>query len=297
MFQFLTISLLFAVFVVAPCNAEDMLYKYNAPESKLDKRYQYQWVILETALKKTTPEYGEYRLLESEFMTERRQVEEMESASGKLTVMYLDTNPRLEKKLIPIRIPVDKNLVGYRIFLIRRDKRHLFDNIGKLQDLKSFTYGLGLGWLDVDILRANNFKVVTGSNYEGLFDMLDHNRFDVFLRGAVEIVGEYEARKATYPNMMIEPNIVLYYPLPMYFWFPNTSNGKLLAQRAEKGMWMMIEDGTYDKIFYKFHGDDIKKLHLKQRKIYKIPNPLLVSETPFKDSRLWFDLNADKSEQ
>jgi ABC-type amino acid transport substrate-binding protein len=266
-----------------------MTYIYNAPESKLDKRYLYHWEILRTALEKTKKKYGAYRMVGSEFMTEKRQAFELENATGKLTVMYLGTKPEFEKNLIPIRIPVDKNLGGYCIFLIRKENEGRFRSVTTIEDLRKFTYGLGLGWIDVDILRSNTFKVVTGSNYDGLFEMLINRRFDVFLRAAVEIIDEFEERKEKMPDLKIEDNLILYYPLPMYFWFSRTEEGKRLAARAEEGMRQMIRDGTYDRIFMNYQQYKIERLDLKHRKIFRIQNPFLVPETPFNDKRLWFD--------
>jgi ABC-type amino acid transport substrate-binding protein len=203
--------------------------------------------------------------------------------------MYLGTKPEFEKNLIPIRIPVDKNLGGYCIFLIRKENEGRFRSVTTIEDLRKFTYGLGLGWIDVDILRSNTFKVVTGSNYDGLFEMLINRRFDVFLRAAVEIIDEFEERKEKMPDLKIEDNLILYYPLPMYFWFSRTEEGKRLAARAEEGMRQMIRDGTYDRIFMNYQQYKIERLDLKHRKIFRIQNPFLVPETPFNDKRLWFD--------
>jgi ABC-type amino acid transport substrate-binding protein len=268
---------------------DTMTYIYDAPESALDKRYVYHWEILRTALEKTRDDYGSYRMEASEFMTERRQASELKNATGKLTVMYLSTTPDFEQNLIPVRIPVDKNLGGYCILLIRDESRHDFEKVKTLDDLRKFSYGLGLGWIDVDILRSNNFKVVTGSNYDGLFEMLVNKRFDVFLRAAVEIVDEYEERKERMPELRIEENLIFYYTLPMYFWFPKTKEGARLAARAEAGMWRMINDGTYDRIFDKYQRPKIERLKLKNRAIFKINNPFVGPETPLHDKRLWFD--------
>ena len=106
--------------------------------------------------------------------------------------MYQSTTPEFEKTLTAIHIPVDKNIGGYRVFLIRKENKDKFNNIKTLDDLRKFNIGLGLSWLDVEILKANQFNVITGSNYDGLFEMLINNRFDIFLRGADEIIGEYD---------------------------------------------------------------------------------------------------------
>jgi len=266
-----------------------MTYIYHPPESSLDVRYLYHWEILRTALEKTKPKWGPYQMVASEAMTEQRQAFELKNKTGKLTVMYLSTTPDFERNLVPIRIPVDKNLGGYCVFLIRKGEQPRFDAVKSLDDLRKFSYGLGLGWIDVDILQANRFNVVTGSSYDGLFDMLVHKRFDIFLRAAVEVLDEVDQRKETLKDLDIEKDIVFYYPLPMYFWFPKTEEGRRLAARAEEGMRTMIADGSYDRIFDQYQRWKIERLRLKSRRIFRIDNPFLGPETPFADKRLWFE--------
>jgi ABC-type amino acid transport substrate-binding protein len=288
---FLALFLFLSFAPAAPAShaREAMTYIYDAPESSLDVRYLYHWEILRTALERTTRKWGPYRMVPSGFMTERRQAFELKNPTGKLTVMYLSTTPDFEKNLIPMRIPVDKNLGGYCVFLIRDGEQQRFAAARSIDDLRHFTYGLGLGWIDVDILRSDHFRVVTGSSYDGLFEMLVNKRFDVFLRAATEVLDEYAQRKKSLPTLRIEDSVVLFYPLPMYFWFPKTDEGRRLAARAEEGMRMMIADGTYDRIFDKYQRRKIEQLGLKKRRIFRIKNPFLGPETPFSDKRLWFD--------
>ena len=276
--------------IISPENTDNvMAYIYNAPESVNDKRYEYHWEILKTALEKTKNKYGPYLMKRAQTMTEKRQLFELSNDAQALTVMFLDTKPDFEKKLLAIHIPVDKNLCGYRVLLIRKEDQKKFEDIKELKDLKKMCIGLGYGWIDVDILRSNKFNVMTGSNYEGLFKMLVNKRFDAFSRSAVEVLDEYEERKENLKTLKIEDSLLLYYPLPMYFWFSKKEKGKLLAQRAHEGMEIMLKDGTYDRIFLKFHGAKTEKLHLKKRRIFKITNPYLVAETPFQDKRLWYN--------
>lgn len=263
-------------------------YIYNAPESTLDRRYLYHWKILETALEKTRAEHGDFRLAPAEFMTEKRQEFELRAATGKLTVMYRGTTPEMERSLAPIRIPVDKNLGGYCVFLIRQEDQRRFAPIHTLDGLRQFKFGLGLGWIDVDILRSNRFQVVTGSSYDGLFEMTVNRRFDVFLRAAVEVLDEYDQRRQTMPGLAIEEGLILYYPMPMYFWFARTAEGLRLAARAETGMRRMIADGTYDRVFLEYQREKIQRLQLGRRRILRIDNPFLGPETPFEDRRLWY---------
>jgi ABC-type amino acid transport substrate-binding protein len=266
-----------------------MTYIYHSPESALDVRYVYHWEILRTALEKTSATWGPYRMVPSAFMTERRQAFELKNATGTLTVMYLSTTPDFERSLIPIRIPVDRNLGGYCVFLIRKEDQRRFDSVRTIDDLRRFTFGLGLGWEDVDILRNAGLRVVTGSSYDGLFEMLVNKRFDVLPRATVEVLDEYDRRAKELPDLWIEQHLLLYYPLPMYFWFPKTPEGRRLASRAEEGMRIMIADGTYDQIFDKYQRRKIQRLQLTSRTMIRIGNPFLGPEVPFSDKRLWFD--------
>jgi hypothetical protein len=277
-----------ALLTLAPAKPA-MRYVYDGPESARDVRYLYHWDILRTALEKTRPKWGEYLMVASDVMTEQRQQLELMNATGKLNVMYLSTTPEFERKLIGIHIPVDRNLGGYSVFLVRDGERAKFANVHTLDDLRKFSYGLGLGWVDVGILHANHFDVVTGSSYDGLFEMLEQKRFDVFLRAATEVLDEYEKQKGRERGLAIEKTVLFYYPLPMYFWFPKTEEGRRLAARVEEGMRMMIADGTYDRIFDKYHRHKIETLRLKERKLFTIANPNVGPETPFADKKLWFD--------
>ena len=275
---------------LSSAQAKVMTYIHHRPESPRDVRYEYQWEILRTALEKTTPKWGPYALVTaSEVMTEQRQAFELKHATGKLTVMYLGTTPEFEKKLVAVHIPVDKNLGGYSVFLIRDGEQSRFAAARSLDDLRRFTFGLGLGWVDVGILKASHFNVVTGSSYDGLFDMLVQRRFDVFLRATVEVLDEVAQHRDKVKGLAIEDTILFYYPLPMYFWFPRTPEGKRLAARAEEGMRMMIADGTYDRIFDRYQRPKIERLHLTTRRMFTIPNPFLGPETPLSDKRLWFE--------
>ncbi|HTP40745.1 MAG TPA: hypothetical protein VMI92_14360 [Steroidobacteraceae bacterium] len=269
--------------------ADAMRYVHPPPESALDHRYDFEWKILETALRRTETRYGAFTIASSEFMTERRQRYELEHATGELTIMFLGSSPELEKMLLPVRIPVDLDLQGYCVMLIRDGEQSRFNAVRSLADLKSLDFGLGLGWIDVDILRSNGLSVVTGSSYDGLFEMLRQHRFDVFLRSAVEVLGEYDQRHAAMPELRIEDSLILYYPMPMYFWFSKDAQGRRLAARVEAGMRMMLDDGSYQRIFAQYQDSKIRRLHLKTRRILRLDNPLLDSLTPFGDKRLWFD--------
>jgi hypothetical protein len=270
----------------------EMLYIYNAPESGSDVRYRFHWSVLRAALERTRGKWGAYRLAPSRPMSETRQVHELEHPAGRLTVMYLSPTPALERALLPVRIPVDRNLSGYFVFLIRREDQARLDAARTVDDLRRLSVGLGEGWVDVGIMRSQGFTVVTGTSYDGLFEMLRAGRFRLFPRSAVEVLDEYEAHRTRMPELCIEEHLLLAYPLPMYFWFSRTAEGQELAARAEEGMRSMISDGSYQRFFDVSFAASIHRLSLGRRRLITITNPNLGAETPFDNPGLWFDLGA-----
>jgi hypothetical protein len=280
------LSVLGLVLLASPA-AGQMVYRYHRPESDDDRRYDYHWELLRLVLEKTTPAYGPYILTPSPLrMNEARQL--LALKDGLLTVILRDAGPQFESRFLPVRIPLDKGVLGYRIFLIRRDRQAEFSRITTLDQLRAMTVGQGLGWTDVQIWRSNGFQVVEGSSYDGLFRMTIGRRFDFFSRGLVEIVDEYARRSTTMPDLAIEQTLCVYFPLPWYFYFARTEEGRRLAARVERGLRMMIADGSFDRVFLKYHADVLRRQNLAGRRIFRLTNPLLTPETPLADKALWY---------
>lgn len=121
--------------------------------------------------------------------------------------------------------------------------------------------------------------------------MLMHDRFDYFPRGINEVFDEIEQRHQELPDMVIEPTLAMYLSTPSYI-FVSPKHPEL-AERIETGLRRMIEDGSFDEIFWKFHGENIKKADLNNRKIITLNNPLLTPETPFNEKQLWYNPCTD----
>lgn len=268
---------------------------YPRPESATDSRYEFDWVILRTALEKSQAKYGPFELRPNEsFMPPARVIYDMEDIRGSLDVFVRATSNELEQKFLPIRIPIDRGLLGYRVFLTRKDQLLRFSRVRNLEDLRDITIGQGKGWTDVRILSEAGFKVVEGSSYEGLFAMLSAERFDAFSRAFEEALPEYEQRKNSYPNLVVEPEVLLVYPLARYFFVRRSAEGASLAKRIEFGLESMIQDGSYMALFKSYKQSLIRQAGLTQRRIIRIPNPNLSPETPLSRHELWYDPTTDK---
>lgn len=267
-----------------------MVVYYQRPESEIDTRNDYHIELLRVALERTIEKYGPARLEPTKTIMNEIRIEKMlmRGVEG-VDVMFRPTSKKDEELLTPVRIPLDKGLLGYRIFLIRKNDQAKFSAINSLDELKKLKVGQGRDWNDVQIYEHNHFDIITGSIYEGLFEMLLKGRFDYFARGVEEAHPEYEARRDKMPNLDVEESIVLYYPFPRYFWVPNNKKGEVLHKRLTEGLEIMIKDGTFEKIFWKYKGQAIRQANLENRKLFKIENPFLPETTPLNRPELWYD--------
>lgn len=279
----MSILLIFGLSSVAM--ADSMLIRHIRPEGELDKRNDYYIALLTLALEKTQAKYGRFRLEMNE--NSMLQARALLNVANKqfVDVVWTMTSKEREGALLPIRIPLLKGLLGYRILIIREEDKDRFKRVQTLDNLSELVAGQGLDWPDVSILRANGLTVTVGASYDGLFDMLKAGRFDYFPRGMNEPWTEVKAHKEK--GFVVEERLLLKYPAPTYF-FVHKGN-VALANRINEGLLLAIEDGSFDAIFYEHPANKgiFKRTNIKKRKVFELRNPLLPTETPLDDHRLW----------
>ncbi|AXE29606.1 amino acid ABC transporter substrate-binding protein [Chromobacterium phragmitis] len=248
-------------------------------------RYQEYIELLRMALDKTVPEYGPYAMRHpAEEMNEPRFMAEAVSGQ-RVNLVWGATSEERERKLIPIRIPLGKGLLGYRVGLIRAGDQARFSGVRTVDDLKEFSFGLGPGWGDIPIYRHAGLTIWIDP-YEKLFKMLAAGRFDFYSRGVNEVFTEYQAFQLAKQGIVIEQDLLLYYPYPFYF-FVSPSSPRL-ASRLTAGLERMLNDGSFDAIFWRYNRSSIEQAGLARRRIVRLVNPALPAHTPLGDRRLWF---------
>ncbi len=248
-------------------------------------RYQEYIEILRTALDKTIPEYGPYVMSHPEAeMNEPRYM--ADAVSGKsVNLVWGSTSVERERTLIPIRIPLGKGLLGYRIGLIRAGEQARFSGVKTRDDLKRFTFGMGPGWGDIAICRHAGLTVWIDP-YEKLFKMLTAGRFDFYSRGVNEIFTEFQAFHLSEQGIAVEKDLLLHSIYPFYF-FVSPAEPRL-ASRLKMGLEKMLNDGSFDAIFWKYNQANIERAGLARRHVIELANPALPPDTPLDDHRLWF---------
>lgn len=255
-------------------------------EKNIDYTKEYKYQLLELVLKKTQTTNGPFRIEVAgrEIINQSRVFDLIDQ--GSLTLIMVMTSKERESQLLPVRIPVYKGLFGYRIFIINQRDQNRFEKIKTRGELSSLWAGQGHDWPDLKILESNGFNIVGGSNYRGLFAMLQENRFDYFPRAATEPWREVQEEKGR--DLIVESSLLLHYYAPAYMFV--AKNNVKLAERLTRGFEKAISDGSFDRFFnnHKYIKDTLGRANLKSRTLFKLQNPLLTPQTPLNRKEFWY---------
>ncbi|WP_229262850.1 hypothetical protein [Duganella radicis] len=270
-----------------PQGAARDVYVIDHNFSRPDSRDRYTLLLLNAALEASSARYGAYELRRSPLGMERdRLLSEMKK--GELVNLSAQiTSQEWERGLIPIRIPVDKGISGYRISLITGSKQAQFSAITTLEQLKRLPLGAGRQWSSTAVFLHAGFDVAQGNSTAGLHSMLAAHRFEHFPRGIEEALFEQAAYAPTFPGLEVERSLAIYFPLPRYFFV--TPGQPRLAERLEYGLRQLIADGRFDQIFHDFYDELIDKINLRKRRVFRLDNPLLSPQTPLANKAYWYD--------
>jgi len=252
-------------------------------------RSEFDWIVLRAALERTVSTHGSYSIAPwHEPMSVPRMLQELAAPNGHINVIARASDRELEARFQPVRIPIDRGLQGMRLLLVRKADLERFAAVRTLEDLRRFSAGQGNIWIDSQVLNAAGISVVEAARPENLLGMLEAGRFDFFPRALDEAPFEYDAIQGARPGIVIEPTLMLRYPLPRYFFVRRDAEGDKLAERIRAGMEAMVRDGSLAALFRKHKGPLVERANLARRRIIDLPNPSLPPETPLQRSELWF---------
>jgi len=284
----LLVLALFLGWAAAVAADDSMRYIYHRDPGSDDNRNAYGWRVLRAALDRTRDRYGDYVLEPGSITDERPNATSLLHGDGGITISIFTARTGYEGKLIPVRIPIDRGILGYRLLLIHAGDQTKFSGVRALGDLKRLKFGALVSWTDVPIMRQAGLAVETGPSFDGLFKMLAAGRFDALSRGAGEIEHDLDERRKELPGIVVERSLVLHYPLPVYFWFRDDEEGKALAERVTLGLRQMVADGSLEDLFHQEFDTILASLNLAHRHVIELKNPLLSAEEPLAERALWY---------
>ena len=252
-----------------------------------DYRDRYAMAVLTAAMEASSAKYGPFELIVSKRVMERDRLM-LEMVRGDLVNLTAQiTSVEWERRLTPIRIPLDKGFSGYRIFLIDGRRQAQFSAVSTLQQLQVLPVGSGRQWSATAVLRNAGFDVVAGPSTIGLHAMLAAQRFAYFPRSIEEALFERDAFAAEFPALAVEGELALYMPLARYFFI--SPSQQRLAARLEYGMQLIAADGRLDRLFHQAYDGLIEKVGLRKRRIFRLENPFLPPKTPLANKAYWYD--------
>ena len=291
--------IIFSIFLLFPClsSAENKSQIFTVkPQSDSDSTHTFYIDLIKLALKKINKldDYSIHPM--DKVLSQGRTLIELTKKGGP-SIYQSGTSIEREKNLIPIRIPLLKGTLGYRISLIHKDNIEKFDNISDLKGLSQFTACQGLHWPDSDILENAGLSVIRNPSYKNMFLQVKNKRCDYFPRSIIEAYAEADALND--PDIVVYDKLIISYPFPMYFFV--SPYHKKLGVDIEEGLQLAIKDGSFDTFF---NENKITKYLFpltkwKNSTILNIKNPLLPKQTPTNNTALWMNLkktSASKSE-
>lgn len=261
------------------------------PKSTIEVRYidrgsadylnAYKYELIKRALDITAPEFGDYQIIPYRDDPGAKRLAILVNEGVLLNIVWASPGTvRDNINTIPIPVDLLKGTQGNRVCLINKNHQRLFDTIADLSDFKQLRIGQGLTWEDVDIYKSNNFDVIKGPNIEGLITMLAAGRFDCLALGVNEAQEILEKSISQYPNLALEKKLLIHYDFPIYFYV--NARCPQLAERLEKGIQVLKNNGEFDKIFNHYYQRKIDSINLNQRKTFCIFSPYLAKESQCK---------------
>lgn len=243
------------------------------------ERYKFGFQVLELALEKLNHSY-EIQTPDEQFVNEKRG--EQQIIAGQLDLEWMSTTQDRENRMIPIKLPLYRGMLGLRLLLTTPKMQPHISEITTIRDLRKYIGGHGSHWGDLGVYELNGLKVDTSASYENLFTKLIGGRFDYFHRGLNEI---WDEQKRFDSQLEIADNIMLFYPHPVYFFV--SKHRPKLAEKLRRGLKIALEDGSYKALFVKHFDHYIRLGKLENRNLIMLNNPAVPGDTPAMDTSWW----------
>jgi hypothetical protein len=273
----LWLQLLALMLLTSQSFATEVIKHYNQGFSPLLRVYLTD--VLKLTLDATAPEYGPYEMQYfSQFLSANRS--KLETEKGVLLDLLFSPHWRGHyvntENVIPVEFPVLNGMLGLRSLILTRETLQELKQSLNPADFKQMIAGLGAKWVDVEILAANHINVVEAQKFDALFPMLMHKRFDYVPLSVLEAHTALVEHRLTYSNLVISEDVSLFYPIPFYL-YVNAQRPEL-AERLQKGLKIVVADGSLDKLFDEHFAYVHAELQNTRKHLVVLNNPLISPE-------------------
>ena len=290
----IVLSVLILLLSHASYASESAKVNVIAKQSAEDVSHSYFISLLELAFSESTDLYPmrTLHILDQGNVTHGRSLRLLEEEIT--DVFWTGTNREVENKFLPIRIPLFKGLLGYRVSIVHKDLYESFSQADETQ-LKAMFACQGHHWPDSDILEANGFEVVRIARFDLMFKMVNQKRCDYFPRSIYEGYGELDVALKQYPDLRIVDSVILHYDFPIYF-FVHRKNADLAAQ-ISYGLNKALSKGKLVEMMQKkaLTKDLFPLSKWQNSRFIMLENPYLPEKTPVNVPEKWLILHQQNS--
>ncbi len=179
----------------------------------------------------------------------------------------------LGKPATIIEIPICRGVLGHRLLVIPQRHAERFANINSVQQLQQMNIGIPATWADADLFRYNGFNVLEKGCLDDLFIRLLDQEFDYVALGANEIESIFEDCRGAETGLLMEKNLLIYYPLPLVFYVhPDRID---LISIIKNGLTTAMSNGKHKSLFDIHHPNLVDRLDLKTRSTLRLTNQYL----------------------
>ena len=210
---------------------------------------------------------------------------------GVIDIFWDGTSISREQAYEPVRIPLYRGLLGYRVFLTHKDNVSKFKAISETK-LKRLVACQGESWPDTRILKHNGYTVATASRFIQLIQLTNKKRCDYFPRAIYEGVNEIEWLADKFPELRLVEDVILSYRFPIYLFV--RKEHAAVARELERGLQTAINNGSYNQLFEQH--DALKYLYplaqWSEKVIFTLDNPTLPASAPTQ-TKYWLQLQDD----
>ena len=189
-----------------------------------------------------------------------------------LSVGVYGAGPELNRRLRAVPIPVTGGILGLRAGWTNPASLAELKTIHSLKDLQRIVLVQGLGWSDVGIFDRAGLRTYTARS-EKLLRLVNDNRVQLFPRGVAELQAEVAMVRSMYPQMLLDPYLLIVYPFAGFFYVAPENTA--LADAIQTGFEKAIADGSYQRLLERSIMTPWlrRQLRLNSRRILVLQNP------------------------
>ncbi|SMF22930.1 hypothetical protein SAMN02745866_01458 [Alteromonadaceae bacterium Bs31] len=234
------------------------------------KRNPYNTELILAALDETVSDYGPYSFsYPSHPMGNDRTIVELVKGHE----LHLTQAPYRKHwlgKSIIVPFPINKGINSYRVFFSHERHKKAFSKVSKLDHLRAFSFGQGRGWSTVNVLKKYNFDIIYIDSYDGLFDMIEKDRFQLLMQGVQEVFVEKGRTMLMNEGAYLVDEFYAFVYLPSYIHVTPTQPE--LAKRLELGLTRLNKKGEVDALLHKHSSKAIQIINSIKGPVFFLEN-------------------------